>query len=267
MDPMTSQEKNVMKNEFGWEIPYESVPLPSKGIIYNPDTTLFNTSVLKIKAMTAKEEDIISSQAFIKEGTVVENLIKSCLVDKSFNVDDLINGDRNALMVSIRITGYGSDYNMTHNCNHCGHNNKVVAQLSELEIRRLKNEPLESGKNLFKFVLPVTKKTIHYKFMTGKDEKEENIKQKRKEALGFKSENKITSFLENVIVSIDGVTDKNKITHFIRNMPAKDSRMLRLHINENEPGIDMKWEYQCSNCQGNNKIGIPITSEFFWPTT
>jgi len=267
MDPMASQEKNVMKNEFGWEIPYESVPLPSQGIIYNPDTTLYNTDVLQIKAMTAKEEDILSSQAFMKEGTVIENLLKSCLIDKSFDVNDLIAGDRNALMISIRITGYGSDYNMTHSCSHCGHSNKVTAKLSELGIKRISTKPIEPGKNLFEFVLPVTGKKIKYKFMTGHDDKEEEIKQKRREALGFKVDNKVTSFLENVIVEVDGITDKNKITHFVRNMPAMDSRKLRLHINENEPGIDMSWEYSCSSCTGNNKIGLPITTEFFWPTT
>ena len=63
---------NVMKDEFGWEVPIESVPLPSKGLIYTPDSVLYNTETLQIKAMTAREEDILTSQAFVKEGTVVE---------------------------------------------------------------------------------------------------------------------------------------------------------------------------------------------------
>lgn len=267
MDPMSPQEKNIIKNDFGWEVPYETVPLPSEGIIYDPDTTLFNKKSLQIKAMTAKEEDILTSQAYIKSGTVIENLIKSCLVDKSFNVNDLIAGDRNALMISIRITGYGSDYKMTHNCNNCGGKNNVNANLSELEIKRLKTKPVENGKNLFEFTLPVTNKKVVYKYLTGHDEIEEEIKEKRKESLGINTSNKVTSFLENVIVSIDGITDKNKITHFIRNMPALDSRRLRLHIRESEPGIDMNWQYQCEFCNKSNNISLPITSEFFWPST
>ena len=264
---MQDKVNDIMKNEFNWEVPYESIPLPSEGVLYNPDLTLFNRQTLQIKAMTAKEEDILTSQAYIKDGTVIQKLISSCLVDKSFDVNDLIVGDRNALLVSVRITGYGSDYKMTHTCQHCSSKNSVVAQLSELGIKRLKDQPIEAGKNLFKYELPVTKKIVHYKFSTGHDENEEEITNKRRQQLGMQTPGKVTSFLERSIVSVDGITDKNKITHFIRNMPALDSRRLRIHMKENEPGIDMTWHYNCDNCRGENKIDLPLTSEFFWPST
>lgn len=258
---------NIMKNEFEWEVPYETVPLPSQGVVYDPNLTLYNTETLQIKAMTAKEEDILTSQAFIKDGTVIEKLIRSCLVDKSFDVNDLIAGDRNALLVSIRITGYGSDYKMNHSCQNCGTKNEVIAQLSELGIKRLAVQPVSPGKNLFEYKLPITKKVVHYKFTTGHDEIEEETINKRKRKLGMQESGKITSFLERSIVSIDGITDKNKITHFIKNMPAMDSRKLRMHMKENEPGIDMSWKYECLTCQSQNEIGLPLTSEFFWPST
>ncbi len=262
-----NSQNNVLKDDFNWEIPFETVPLPSKGVVYDPNTSLFNKDSIRIKAMTAREEDILTSQALLKEGTVIENLIRSCVTDQTFDVNDLISGDRNALLVSIRITGYGSDYKMQHNCANCGHKNEVIAQLSELSIKRLKEDPVENGKNLFKFVLPVTKKTVEYKFMTGHDEKELEFTNKRKESLGIQKDGAITSFLENSIVSIDGITDQLKIKHFINNMPALDSRKLRLHIKENEPGIDMNWEYTCKNCKSDNTLNLPVTSEFFWPTT
>ena len=113
--------------------------------------------------MTAKEEDILSSQAYIKEGVVIKKLIESCITDKSFDVDDLITGDRNALMVSIRITGYGSDYNITHTCKKCSHNQPVTVNLTELPIKRLQHEPVVAGRNIFSFELPVTKKIVHFK--------------------------------------------------------------------------------------------------------
>jgi len=260
-------EKDTLKNDFGWDIPYETVPLPSQGVLYDPDLTLFNRETLQIKAMTAKEEDILTSNAFIKSGTVIENLISSCLVDKSFDVNDLITGDRNALLVSIRITGYGSDYKMNHTCGHCESKNEVVAQLSELSIKRLSTQPVSPGQNLFEYKLPVTGKVVHYKLTTGKDEKEEELIKKRKQNLGLQPDGQVTSFLERSIVSIDGITDRNKITHFIRNMPALDSRKLRLHIKENEPGIDMSWSYHCSSCTGKNDLTLPMTTEFFWPST
>ena len=258
---------NVMKDEFGWEVPIESVPLPSKGLIYTPDSVLYNTETLQIKAMTAREEDILTSQAFVKEGTVVENLIKSCLTDKSIDVNSLISGDRNALMVSIRITGYGTDYKVNHTCKHCNKLNDLTVDLSQLGIKRLSAKPKEPGKNLFSFELPVTKKTVHFKYLTGHDQREIDIKEKRMKELDIQTEGTVTSYLENVIVSIDGVSDKNKIHHFVKNMPAKDSRTLRKFIRESEPGIDMSWEYNCSACGTHNTFTLPMTSEFFWPST
>ena len=95
---------------FGWSIPVEQVPLPSQGLIYPKDSVLHGKETLQIKAMTAQEEDILMSRALWKEGSVTTHLIKSCLIDKGVDTADLLSGDRNALLVSIRITGYGSDY-------------------------------------------------------------------------------------------------------------------------------------------------------------
>jgi hypothetical protein len=260
-------KSNVMKDEFGWEVPVESVPLPSRGVIYSPDSLLYNTETLQIKAMTAKEEDILTSQAFIKENVVVEKLIESCLIEKSIDVSDLITGDRNALMVSIRITGYGTDYNVTHSCENCSNGNKINVDLSQLSIKRLEVQPVESGKNIFEYILPVTKKKVHFKFLNGHDQKEMELIEKRLKKAGINYDNTVTGYLENTIISVDGVTDKNKIKHFILNMPALDSRKLRKHIRQSEPGIDMKWEYDCGKCGHHNDIQLPITTEFFWPST
>jgi len=257
---------NVMKDTFGWEVPQELVPIPSEGKIYSPDSTLYGKKTVQIKAMTAKEEDILTSQAFLKEGTVIQNLIKSCLIDKTFEIDDLINGDRNAILVSIRITGYGGDYDVNHKCANCNTKNDITVDLSSLGIRRLKEMPIEEGKNLFSYKLPVTKKTVIFKFLTGRDEQEEEIRQKRMESLNIRQDSSVTRFLEQIIVSVDGISDKNKIHHFVKNMPALDSRKLRMYAKGQEPGIDMSWKYNCANCDHENNFTIPITHEFFWPS-
>lgn len=265
-DPMMPSQ-NVLKDVFGWEVPVENVPLPSRGIIYNPDSTIYNRETIQIKAMTALQEDILSSAAYIKEGTSIIRAIQSCITDDNVDVMNMIAGDRNALMISMRITGYGSDYPVTHICQNCGRKNDVNVKLSELSIKRLPEDPAEAGKNLFSYTLPVTGKQVLFKFLTANDEKEENIKKERMKTAGIDQANSVTSFLASTIVSVDGVADKNKINHFVKNMPAKDSRSLRLHIKKLEPGIDMSWEYKCTSCGAENGFGIPITTEFFWPST
>jgi hypothetical protein len=257
---------NVMKDDFGWSVPIETVPLPSKGLLYDPNTTLYNTETLQIKAMTAQEEDILLSQGLIKEGIVIETLIKSCLIDKTIDVSNLITGDKNALMIAIRVTGYGTDYNISHTCDNCKSYSEREINLGELGIKRLKINPIENGKNKFGFKLPITGKQIIFGFMDGKKQKNRDAKiafnDKYTKNLNSKS---ITTFLEEVVEEIDSIRDKNKISHFIRNMPARDSSSLRKFIRENEPGIDMSHSYECKKCNHLNEINIPINSNFFWP--
>lgn len=259
-------KSNIMKDDFGWEIPVESVPLPSRGIVYEPDSILYNKETLQIKAMTAQEEDILLSQALVKEGTVLLHLIKSCLIDKQINVSELIAGDRNALMISIRITGYGSQYPVSLKCNSCDKENDLNVDLTNLAIKRLKIEPTAPGKNEFMYTLPVTKKNVLFKYLNANDEKNRQAKVDflEKHSMGMRSNN-ITSFLEESITSIDGIKDKNKISHFVKNMPARDSKMLRDFINNNSPGIDMNQEFNCKFCGHHNEYSLPINSNFFWP--
>ena len=259
---------NVLKDEFGWEVPYELIPIPSNGMIYDPDTKMYNLDKVKIKAMTAKEEDILASQALLKEGTVITHLLKACIMEEGVYPEHMISGDRNALMIAIRITGYGSEYSYQSTCQNCGHVNKKTAMLDSLPIKRLEIEPIEPGRNEFEYTLPVTKKKVTFKFLTDKDDKDREASEKFiKKHTESKVQNKVTSFLEYSIVSVDGIKDKNKIKHFVMNMPAFDSRKLRRYISDNEPGIDMKQDYEFDECGTHNEVNLPVTSEFFWPST
>jgi hypothetical protein len=262
-----NQKNMIPNNSFGWEIPCETIPLPSQGTIYTSDSFFYGKKTIDIKAMTAKEEDILMSQALIKKGTVIEELIKSCVMDRSANVDDLILGDRNALSIAIRITGYGSDYNAEVTCPKCNHKNQTVFDLSDLEIKRLGASPIAQGTNLFEFVLPVSKKVIIFKLLTGADEREKESQDRSyTKALGPMSLGTITSNLRYIIQSIDEITDKGKIYKFIDMMPAMDSKKLREYIVKIQPGINMSAELTCESCGSSSPVSLPITSELFWPS-
>ncbi len=261
------QVSNVMRDEFGIDIPVESVPLPSGGRVYPVETGLHNVKQVDIKAMTAKEEDILTSRALIKKGTVITELIKSCLVDKRLNVDDMISGDRNALMTSIRITGYGSEYEAETDCPACGEKGKGEFLLTELPVKELEIEPVAEGANLFEFTLPVTKKKVHFKFLTGKDENEMQTIMERRKKQGWSSDSLVTTRLQHQIIAVDGVKDRNKVNQFIKNMPARDSLSLRKYIDKNEPGLEMKTWYDCPACMESSEVRLPMGASFFWPDT
>ena len=94
------------ENKFSF--PTEMVELPSKGIFY-PESSPLSSGKVEMKYMTAKEEDILTNQAYIQKGTVIDKLLQALIISK-INYNDLITGDKNAIMVAARILGYGKDY-------------------------------------------------------------------------------------------------------------------------------------------------------------
>jgi len=245
-------------------IPTESVPLPSKGLVYPVDSSLHGLENIDITCMTAKEENILTSRALIRKGTVLDVLIKNCLVDKTINVPSMLVGDRNALMIAIRITGYGSDYSVAVDCGSCNEQIQETFSLSDLPIKRLKINPVEQFTNQFVFTLPRLKKDVVFKFTTGIDEANltKTFERSRKVS---EIESVVTTQLTNSIISIGGITDKGKISRIVQNIPAMDSLALRNFVEENEPGIEMKSFVTCNSCGWDGEIDIPIGVGFFWP--
>lgn len=263
--PMMSAADKV-KTEFGLDIPLETVPLPSSGKVYPQNSSLYGAETVDIRAMTAREEDILTSRALLKKGTVITELIRSCLVDRSINPNDLLGGDRNALMVAIRITGYGPDYKAEIQCNECNTKSPHEFNLAELPVRRLNIDPVVQGTNLFEFQLPYSKKLVKFRFLTGRDEEEIVSLAEKQKKLGLNSESNVTTGLIHAIVSIDGVEDRMKINSFIKLMPARDSLALRNYIKENEPGVIMKQETSCPACGHTEEVSMPLGVNFLWPS-
>ncbi len=259
--------RDVMKDDFGWEVPVESVPVPSCGKIYPPSTGLHGLQTIDIKAMTAQEEDILTSRALIKKGVVLSRLIESCVLDKNIDTRHMVAGDRNALMIAIRVTGYGAEYKTDITCPACGHRQPYEFNLGDLEIIPLEIDPITPGENRFSYTLPVTKKKVEFKFLTGVDEEELTAEAEKMRQIMPDREvtNNVTRNLEKSILSIDGVTDRVKISLFVKQMPARDSRMLRQYMTKHEPGIDMKTTMSCSSCGTSSSVQLPLGTGFFWP--
>lgn len=268
VDPKIQQVSAAekVKLDFGLDIPIESIPLPSNGVVYPVDSSLHNRETVDIRAMTAREEDILTSKAFIKKGIVISELIKSCLIDKSIEPRDLLGGDRNALMVAIRITGYGAEYNAEIECSECGTKASQEFNLAELPIKRLEINPVSPGTNLFEFKLPYSKKVVKFKFLTGRDEEEILATAERQKKHGLSSDTTVTTSLLYSIVSIDGIEDRAKIASFVKMMPARDSLALRNYVRDNEPGITMKQETSCQSCGHTEEVTMPLGVTFLWPS-
>ena len=237
-----------------FKLPTEIVELPSKGLLYPEDSELAKGTI-EMKYMTAKEEDILTNQSYIKNGTVLDKLLKSLIVSK-INFDDLLIGDKNAIMVAARILGYGSDYSFEYN------GESQTIDLSTLENKPLNKELFSSRVNEFTFTLPKSKNTITFKLLTHKDEQDIN-----RELEGLKKINKdtspeLTTRLKYMIVSVEGNREKKDIRNFVDNyLLAQDSRALREYVREIQPDVNLTF----FPSSGSDRVNIPIGVSFFWP--
>lgn len=267
LPPKPSNALDALRAEFGLDMPVATVPLPSNGRVYPASSPLYGKTELEIRPMTAREEDILTNKVLLKKGTVITELIRSCLIDKAIDVGEMIAGDRNALMVSIRATGYGHEYDAEVTCGNeeCEQKSSRTFNLNELEVKRLSISPIEEGSNLFEFTLPSSKIPVLFKFLTGNDETEITTTQERQKKMSLNTSNAVTMNLMHCIVSVKGSTDRAKISKFIQMMPVADSFALREYIKKNEPGIVMKQVTECPSCEHREEVAIPIGVTFLYP--
>lgn len=249
------------------QIPSAQVPLPSRGLVYPTNSPLYGKEAVDIKGMTAQEEDILMSRALIKKGTVIQELIRACLLTPGVSVNDILAGDRNALMVAIRITGYGPEYTPIVQCPSCEQKSEYPIDLSNLDIKTLELEPVSPGENKFSYLLPVSKKQVVFRFLTGKDEEEIAAIVEAKKKRGLAVDSVITTRLMSSVVAIDGNEDRSFIAKQISYLPARDSLMLRKYMEQHEPGIDMRCQFECSNCGHTEEVAVPMGPTFFWPNS
>lgn len=271
-------QNEQMRTQMGLNLPVNSVPLPSRGWIYpqgsalcnqNPDPNVhFNVD---LKAMTTQEENILTSRALIKKGTVITELIKSCLVDKKIDVSEMLSGDRNALMVAIRSEGYGNVYQGEVKCANCDEKFKQDFDLNTFPFKFLDITPIELGKNEFAFEMPASKAKITFKFLTAKDEEDILATQESKKKLVSAAnphivDDSLSLQLQYSILSVNGDRSKGTIATFVRNMRARDSIALRSYMNTSQPGLEMVSAVTCPHCNHvEERVGMPIGTTFFWP--
>jgi hypothetical protein len=242
-------ENQVTKPKF----PTEMVDLPSKGLLY-PEGSPLRSGQIEMKYMTAREEDILTNQNYIQQGTVLDKLIESLIVTK-IDIKELLVGDKNAILIASRILGYGQDYEFENR----GTVYKV--DLTEMVDKELpKDVNYENGNN-FEFTLPASKNQITFKLLTHGDESAIEQELKGLKKINPNGSPELSTRLKYIITSVNGDDDRKTIREFVDNeLLARDSRALRQEIKRISPDIDL-------TIKGDDgeDIAVPISLNFFWP--
>ena len=242
------------------KFPTEVIDLPSGGKLYEKDSPLAEGK-LELKYMTTREEDILMSENLITQGVVIDKLLDSLIVTQGVKQEQLVLGDKNAVLVAARILAYGPHYTCeVANPNNLEQKIEHTFDLTECPFKEAV-DGVDYSNNSFDYETPVGKNKIKFKLLTGVEEKliEKDLEQSKK--VGYNSE--ITTRLRYTITEVDGDNKPETISVFSQNMLARDSMALRNYIQEISPDIDLTSEIQIGGEAVS--VSIPLTVEFFWP--
>jgi hypothetical protein len=246
----------------------EAVPLPSQGRFYPPGHPLCGVEHVEIRYMTARDEDILTSPSLLKQGLALDRFVQGIICDSRIKVDDLLLGDKSAIMIAARVTGYGPDYEVNITCPECSTESEHAFDLSDYSKYYTcgddTSEFAMNASNRFEATLPVSGHVVELKMVTSKDEsrilKSQQLREKNKLA-----DSTTTDFLKMIIHSIDGNDNRSEVSEMIMNMPARDSRYLRKHYPGIVPNVDLKEEIECLYCGAVTEMEVPLEATFFWP--
>lgn len=247
--------------------PTEVVDLPSQGYFYDLADPLSSGEV-ELKSMTAKEEDILTSENLIKKGIVLDKLLESLIVTKGVNVRNLLIGDKNALCIATRRLAYGDSYGpISMVCNSCKETNATTINLSDIKEKEFDFSEYERGKNSFMFQLPSSKRVLTFKLLDNKDELDIAAELKALQKVNKQgSSHEITTRFKYMILAIDGNTDKVAIRKFVdTDFLSRDSIAFRNKIRDVSPDLDLNFDFVCEHCGQGERRGLPMTVHFFWP--
>ena len=273
----TAQDAGQANGSVGlsFVVPTEHIDLPSRGMFYDEQHPLHGQDTIEIRHMTARDEEILTSRTLLKKGVAIDKLLQTLIVDKRVKVDDLLIGDKNAILVMTRTLAYGAEYSARVQCPHCGESSKFAFNLVSGKVVHPDDadNPEETGytkvtDSTFGILLPKTKVLAEVKLLTGADENYlsrviEN--RKKQKLLGLLGDSLLTEQMKRAIVSLNGVTDRAQIEQFVSNMPAADSRHFRGVYSSLTPNYDLTQEFSCPACGESSDMEVPLTAEFFWP--
>jgi hypothetical protein len=209
---------------------------------------------------------MLTSRTLLKKGVALDRVLASVITDKSIDPDSLLIGDRNAIIVATRVSGYGNDYSTKVSCPACGETQEYSFDLNDADIYKGDDGSFGITNNndgTFNVVLPRTGVTVTYRLLNGYDEKK--LSSGMEADKRQKVERNITRQLSAMLVAANGDTSAQAINYLVENLPSTDSRHLRLAYRTTAPNVDLTQHFECSACDHVQDMEVPLSADFFWP--
>lgn len=253
-----SPSKSSYKVEPDFDSDFDVVSLPSEGKTYKS-----KKGKLKISYLNASDENILSNPNLITSGKFLDILFERKILETDISYEELLTGDRDAIMIWLRATAYGTNYPIEVMDPETLEPFETEIDLADIEVKKLGAEPDEDG--LFSFTLPSNKKLIKFKLLTVGDVKEvEDHKERMTKEKGEDFSDLATHTLKKIIVEIDGDRDRTNVGAFVERMRLGDSKALKKYLNDIESGMDLMLTVTAPG-GGLVKTFFPLNPAFFWP--
>jgi hypothetical protein len=290
VQPQAPQQPQAPSRPMGLKFinPTQFVDLPSQGRYYPDGHPLKDVKTIEFSQMTTHEENILTNASLERHGTTFDVFLRNIIVDKQIDPENMLTGDRGAVIIASRIYGFGHEYPTSVQCPMCG---KVIN--GKINLYEAIDSAVEDMKNIKEFeeafgvkwtsertfTVPLNRTgwTVECMLMTGKDELEQFQREKVREKNRqhdpdnplYKDDKYMTEFLNKIIVSIDGNDgagprkNRGELKVAIDSMPSIDSRVIKDVYKKINPRIPLYQDLQCSKCRYEGVIEVPIGPKFF----
>ena len=206
------------------KFPSNIITLPSNGNVY-AETSILRTGKVEMRHMTAYDEDILSNSSYIKEGVIFDKLLEALIITANVNINELTSGDKEWLIISARILGYGVEYEVVVTNPETKEPTTGTMDLSKLNHKLFDLVSDENG--YFDYTISNTKDVIKFKYLNSIDQ------------FNINSEKLTSSFLKVSIQSVNGKTSPHEIDDYLKyDFKAIDSRKFKKYITDTAPGIN-----------------------------
>jgi hypothetical protein len=236
----------------------ERLELPSRGLLYAQNNPASQGWIM-VRPITTKEEEILITERFHKQGVAIDMILSRCIMTKGINTLDLLSGDRLHILFYLRAISYGPEYTFRTRMRD-GSEQEIKTDVSKLTIETLPDGFTEP------WIVQLDGTTYELRLSRGKDEQEAIVERLRnKKRSPNAPDSSPTDALKRQIVSVNGVQDRDEVAKHVGRMVAKQAHHLRAELGKISPGPKLKIDVMNQETGESEEVVVAITESFFRP--
>jgi len=250
-------------------MPGETFRLPSGGLFYPPESGILAPTVtdgeIMIFPMTALDEIAMKTPDLLFSGKAVEQVFGRCVPDV-LKPNELLAKDVDFILIALRKVSYGLEIELQYK--HTCENAKVHSYIASIDNFIRMSKRIDPSRLVSDFSVDLINgqkaklSPLNYKnfveIMQASEQSSDNDTPEKIAAGLYKS-------ISKIILSIDGIEDKDMIIEWLSKIPPKMITQITSAIDKTtEWGPDFKTKIKCKDCGLEESISTPLNPLTFF---